>query len=129
MKDLIAFLSGIENKTGLITKLLAVLIMANIILPSYVTADVIVWVDMIALIALLFFKFFASSGHLPKGWTFWFYVINGCLFALEGISLVSATVEINPLTMAKIIAAINGIYALAQFLNESKTSPTVADKA
>ena len=82
MNDLITFLTSVKNKTGLIAKLLALLVGLNILLPAYVDASAMVWVNVVASIMLLAFKIFASSGELPKGWTLWFYVINFCLFSL-----------------------------------------------
>lgn len=127
MKELQAFLSGIQNKTALVSKLLAFLILANLVAPAFVSASVLGWADLIGVIAVVWFKYFASSGTLPKGWSFWFYVINGCLFATEAINLFSAAQPIEPGLMIKITAAINGIYGLAQFLNgaQSPTTPSV----
>lgn len=119
MKDLMTFLKGIGNKTGLTTKLLAFLIGLNLILPAYVGPEVMLWVDFVGSLALLFFKIFAPSGNLPKGWTFWFYVTNGCFFAISGLDLLGQIATLDPVILAKIIASINGISAVAQFLNGS----------
>jgi len=117
MKELISYLQSIQNKTGLIAKLLGVLICANLILPAYVSVSALDWIDLVAVIAVSWMKFFAPSGQLPKGWTFWFYVINGCLFATEAFNIFSAAHPIDTLLMVKITAVINGIYSLAQWFN------------
>lgn len=124
MNDLITFLTSVKNKTGLIAKLLALLVGLNILLPAYVDASAMVWVNVVASILLLAFKIFASSGELPKGWTLWFYVVNFCLFILGGVDIVNAAHPIDPIVLAKITAAINGVYAIAATLNQVPVTAT-----
>lgn len=126
MKELLAYLQTISNKTGIITKLIAFMIGLNFILPSFVTPEAMIWIDFFASLGLLFFKIFAPSGILPKGWTFWFYITNACLFVVSGLDLLGQIAHIDPVALAKILAVINGISAVAQFFNgggiQAKTS-------
>jgi hypothetical protein len=124
MKDLLAYLQEMKNKTGIVTYLIAFLIGLNFILPNFVGDGAMIWVDFVGSLGILFFKIFAPSGTMPKGWTVWFYITNICFFALSGLDLLGAIAHIDPVLFAKIIGSINGIAAVAQFLN-NKPAPSV----
>jgi len=122
MTNLKLFLQSMAQKTVFITVLLWILfaLQANNLFDAQTTA----WIEIACTGLLLFFKMFAPTGVLVKGWNTLFYVANGIVFLLqfEGVIIASGLIGAAGLAiLAKVSVILNTAFSAIQ-LSNSKTA-------
>lgn len=123
MKNLKEFLQNVEHKSGLITLLLAMLLFIQGS-ETLLTSHTIAVMEVVCGGLLLFFKMFAPSGSLPKGWTTWFYLSNGLIFLTQVGDLFSSSGMFSVVAMAmiaKIQVLLNAGFAATQMYTSANT--------
>ena len=120
MKDLLSFLEGTKNKTGLIAVLQAVLVYLTASAQLF-SAGAMNLINTSAAVLLVLFKLFAPTGLIEKGWSLTFYIGNGLLAALGVVNAVAEGGYISPETLAVASVIING--GIAAFSTWKQNKP------
>lgn len=110
------FLLGLKHKTVFITALLFIVVFIET-QTAWFNAQTTAIIALVSSVLLIFFKIFAPTGELPKGWSFWFYLSNGLIFIMQAIDVFFSSglfTETGMDTLIKIQVFVNGLFSALQ---------------